>query len=226
MTPLPDGSSSGSGSRRQPIFNAPPATLWTCAALVAIYLLITVFGLDSLTRHMAFISRVFEFQFSVGGGGPSPLTMATLVSHALLHVDLMHLFLNTGFLLAFGSVVERRFGALGFAAIFTVAAAAGALTELAFNSHSSFYLIGASGSVYGMMGAFVAMMVRRGGLERHTALNFVVVILVLNLLLAMVGITDFLSGAQVAWRAHIGGFVAGGLLALLFQLPIRPASRK
>ena len=221
---------SGSGPReREPIFNAPPATLWTCGILVAIYLLLNIAGPRwsiLALNHLAFISNVFEAQFQPRGGGLSPAVMATLVSHGLLHLDLMHMALNTGFLLAFGSVVERRFGALGFGLMFAGCAAAGALTELAFNNQPYFYLIGASGAVYGMMGGFVAMMIRRGGVARFTALNFVVILLVLNLLLAMLGVSDFLAGAQVAWRAHIGGFVAGLVIALLLQIAKRPAWRR
>ena len=221
---------SDSGPReRQPIFNAPPATLWTCLILVAIYLLLNFAGQDLhtwLIRNFAFISLVFESQFNPRTGGPSLPVMATLVTHALLHVDLMHLVLNAGFLLAFGSVMERRFGIAGFALLFVLCAVAGALTELAFNSHGLFYLIGASGAVYGMMGGFVALMMRRGGLARNMALNFVMIILVLNLLLAMLGVSDFLSGSTVAWRAHIGGFVMGFALSLLFQTLKMPSARR
>lgn len=225
---IPARSEPDSGNR--PIFNAPPATLWTCAGLVVIFVLYNLLDRGDqnwVLSHLAFVSSYFDAQFSARGPGLSPLIMATLVSHALLHANFMHLALNVGFLLAFGSVVERRFGALGFALIFIVCAAAGALTELAFVGARPIVLIGASDAVYGMMGAFVAVMVRRGGVARNTALNFVVVILVINLLLAMLGVSDFLAGgAQVAWRAHIGGFAAGVVLALLLQIGIKPASRR
>ena len=221
---------SDGGPRKQPVFNAPPVTLWTCAALVAMFALVNLVGPHAhhwIMSHLAFASNAFEAQFADGGPGVSPVAMTSLVTHALLHLNFMHLVLNTGFLLAFGTVVERRFGGLAFGLIFACSAAVGALTEVVFGGPRIFYLIGASGAVYGMMGAFVAMMARRGGAARNTALNFVVIVLVLNLLLAMLGISDFLAGgAQVAWRAHIGGFVAGTLLSFGLQAARTPISRK
>ena len=48
----------------------------------------------------------------------------TLVTYAFLHFDWLHLLVNVGFLLAFGSVVERRFGALWFMTLFAICAIA------------------------------------------------------------------------------------------------------
>ncbi|MEM7222246.1 MAG: rhomboid family intramembrane serine protease [Pseudomonadota bacterium] len=215
---------------RQPIFNAPPATLWTCGVLVAIYLLLNLVGpgLQSwLLTNFAFISELFQAQFATPGIGIRPLVMSSLVTHGLIHLELGHMVLNTGFLLAFGSFVERRHGALGFLLLFAGSAAAGALTELAFIGSRQFFLIGASGAVYGMMGAFVATMAVKGRFARSTALNFVMIVLVLNLVLAMLGVSDFLANeAQVAWRAHIGGLVAGLIIAFVLQRLGRPASRR
>ena len=105
-------------------------------------------------------------------------------------------------------------------------AAAGALAETVAAGARFVFVIGASGAVYGMMGAAVPILFRTGmPARRHRALEFVAVILGLNFLLAVLGVADFLAGAEVAWRAHMGGFLAGLLLGFLLHPPSRPASR-
>ncbi len=165
----------------------------------------------------AFAPSNFFAQFDGQGSGLSPMVMLSLVTHAFLHVDFVHLALNTGLLLAFGTAVERRIGTLRFFILFASCAAAGALAETIAGHRVPVQLIGASGAVYGMMAAAVPIMFRRGQPDRfRRSLEFVAIIMGLNLIFALVGFGDFLAGAQIAWRAHVGGFVAG--LALIFVL--------
>src|SRR3546814_10248145 len=84
---------------------------------------------SDLMNTFAFVSTTF---WPPGAALPSLQGLMTLVSHAFLHFDLMHLGLNLGFLLAFGSFVERHLGLLRYLALFALTAAAGALAEYAF----------------------------------------------------------------------------------------------
>ncbi len=209
--------------RREPIFNAPPATLWTCGLLIVAFVafqLLPFHWQSAAVRLLAFSPGLFLALLETGAPDLVALAFLPLPGHALLHGDTMHLVLNTGFLLAFGSVVERRVGTLGFIALFLGAAAGGALAEL-FTGPRNVYMIGASGAVYGMMGGFVALLLRHGvSGQGRRLLEFVAVILLINLLTGVAGIGDLLAGAEVAWRAHIGGFVTGFLLAgVLFRRP-------
>lgn len=225
MSPNPDPSfRTPPPGGHEPAVNLPPGTLWVTLAIVA------VFGLEALLpdalqfwlfRNLAFFSPFF---WPAGHSLPTLGGMTSLVTHALLHADLMHLVLNLGFLLAFGSFVERSLGLFAFLLLFVVCAAAGAMTELVFSGGREMVLIGASGAVYGITGAAVRLMLMGGNpAKRRSALNFVLVIMGLNLLLGLSGLGDFLAGSQIGWKAHAGGFVVGLLLAAFWTaFAIRP----
>ncbi len=218
-------SAPGAPIRRQPIFNAPPGTLWTCGALVVSYLLFLLAGpvwRQTALDTFAFVPARFLARFAAGEPGSSALDLLPLIGHAFLHTDALHLLVNTGLLLAFGAAVERRLGVWRFLILFAAGAAAGALAEALAGHAGPVYLIGASGAVYGMMAAAIPILFRAGipG-RRRRALEFIAVIMGLNVLVAIIGLGDFLAGAEISWRAHVGGFLAG--LVLGFALSPRPA---
>jgi len=208
-------------SGREPVFNLPPGTLWLALAMVA------VFGLENLLdgpawgrlmNGFAFVSTTF---WPPGAETPTLQGVVTLVTYAFLHADFMHLALNLGFLLAFGSFVERHLGLARYLMLFVLTAALGALAEYAFRGSEPIALIGASGAVYGMTGAALRYMFAGGGAAaRRGALVFVGVFMGLNLLLGVTGLGDFLAGASIGWKAHAAGFVAGA--GLSFVLGGRP----
>ncbi len=199
------------------MFRLPPGTLGlTLAILLA-------FGIENLLEgrpwqilfyNLAFISPLF---WPPGYDSPRMGGLVTLVTHAFLHGNMMHLVLNLGFLMAFGSFVERNVGLISFLALFVVTAAMGALTEFTFRGEHDLVLIGASGAVYGLTGAAVPLLFAGGHPDqRQGALNLVVILMGLNLLLGISGLGDLLAGARVGWKAHAGGFLAGLLCALVY----------
>ncbi len=206
---------------KQPIFNAPPGALFICGALVLCHVLFVVASpawQETALRTFAFIPARFLAHLADGGPPLSVLNFVPLVGHAFLHADVQHLLLNAGLLLAFGSAVERRLGSLAFLFVFAAAAAAGALAELTADHARLVFVIGASGGVYGMMAAAIPIMFRPGlPAGRRRVLEFVAIVMGLNLVIAVFGLGDLLAGAEIAWRAHIGGFLAGLLLG--FTLP-------
>lgn len=223
MNPEPQDSE----PRREPIFNAPPGTLSICGVLIACHVLFQLLGRTwqgMAFDALAFVPIYFLSQFDSPGTGLSPMVMLSLVTHAFLHGDFVHLALNTGFLLAFGTAVERRIGTLRFLILFACCAAAGALAETIAGRSVPVQLVGASGAVYGMLAAAVPIMFRSGRSDRlRRMMEFVAVVMGLNLIFALVGLGDFLAGAEIAWRAHVGGFVAG--LILIFALTPKQTAR-
>jgi membrane associated rhomboid family serine protease len=213
--------------RQPPVFNAPPGTLWTCGALVVGYLLFLLAGptwQQTALDFLAFVPARFLAHFGARETGPTILELLPLIGHAFLHADALHLLVNTGLLLAFGAAVERRLGVPRFLILFAGGAAAGALAEALTGDAGPVYLIGASGAVYGMMAAAMPILFRVGlPARRRRALEFAAVIMGLNVLVAMIGLGDFLAGAEISWRAHMGGFLAGLILA--FVLSPRPAAQ-
>ena len=203
---------------REPIFFLPPATKWLALAMIAIFAVEQLLGDDAwlwFFSHFAFISIVF---WPPGAALPSPAAVHSLFTYAFLHADFTHLAMNAGFLLAFGTFVERAFGTARCLLVFVVCAVVAALAELSLHDGDVLALVGASGAVYGMTGAAVYLMfLMRRGAQRHGLLAFVLVIMGLNLLLGLTGLGDFLAGAQIGWKAHLAGFVVGWILAALLR---------
>ena len=201
--------------RHQPVFNAPPGTLWLCVALVVAFIAFELaperwqFWLLDL---FAFIPASFLAQFG-DGGGFALREWVPPFSYAFLHGDLLHLIVNAGMLLAFGTVVEREAGTARFLAVFFATAAIAAVIQALATGPQPILVIGASGAGYGLIGASLPYLYR-GDLNRgrRDAMLFIVAIMGLNLLFGVSGLGTFITGAEIAWQAHIGGFVGGLLL--------------
>lgn len=132
-----------------------------------------------------------------------------LVSASFLHVEGVHLVVNTFSLLALGALCEALYGRAQMLGLFVVSGAAGAAVSwLAGNPLS----VGASGGLFGMMGAVLLFHWRHGTglpLDLQARLRWLGPLLLLNLLL---GFLPFLDG-----YAHAGGLAAG--VALGWVLP-------
>ena len=157
----------------------------------------------------------------------------------------MHLGFNAVWLLAFGTPVARRFGAVRFLLFFAVTAAGGALAHLVVYSGERVPMVGASAAISEFMAAAIRFAFQRGGPLRLTGNNendaylvpalpllavlrnprvliFLGVWFGLNILFGIGSIGLDGSEQAVAWQAHIGGFLAGLIGFAAFD-PIRPA---
>jgi membrane associated rhomboid family serine protease len=121
-----------------------------------------------------------------------------LFTVALVHGGLTHLFFNMFSLLVLGNPVEATLGKARFLIIFFVSLLTGSLSSVYLSSYP-YISVGASGAVFGLFGAFIAMrkMIREGVRDIYLiiGLNF---------------IFGFILGG-VDWRAHLGGLVGGYL---------------
>jgi membrane associated rhomboid family serine protease len=129
-----------------------------------------------------------------------------LFTVALVHGGLTHLFFNMFSLLVLGNPVEASLGKARFLVIFLVSLLTGSLASIYLNSgpHVS---VGASGAIFGLFGAFIAMhkIISEG-------VRDIYVIVGLNFALG------FILGG-VDWRAHLGGLVGGYLTtAILLRI--------
>jgi membrane associated rhomboid family serine protease len=134
-----------------------------------------------------------------------------IFSAALLHAGLMHIGFNMYALYLFGPRLEQQVGGPAFAGLYLASAGAGGLAAYAFGPLDQ-VAIGASGAIFGLFGAwmFVAWKMRNtpGGRSMFNQLG---VLLAINMALPL-----FVGG--IAWTAHVGGFVAGGLIAYLWSI--------
>ena len=202
--------------QREPVFNAPPGVLVLCGLLVALHAVPLLLGQDVefwILEHLSLLSIDLSGLLGFDDTSVPTWRALNLVSYAFLHANWMHLLINAGMLLALGSVVERAFGIRSLYLIFALGAIAGAVVQSLVEMGGVFVMVGASASVYAMMGLVVMLMVRSpaAGLQRR-GIYLAAVLLVLNLLTGIFGIGELLGGADIAWEAHIGGF-ALGLLA-------------
>jgi membrane associated rhomboid family serine protease/Zn-finger nucleic acid-binding protein len=136
----------------------------------------------------------------------------TLVTYALLHGGLLHLLGNAYFLYVFGDNIEDTLGRRVMLSLFIVTASLGALAQ----NLVSLYVpvVGASGAVAGLMGAYVVLF-------PHVKVYVVLMMARIKMrVLWYMGIwvaLQFLIALQqdspVAWMVHLGGFAAGALLA-------------
>jgi membrane associated rhomboid family serine protease len=169
----------------------------------------------------------FEIARGVDIPPPDPLTpYGNTVSYQYLHGGFMHILGNMLFLWVFGDNVEERFGHLRYFLFYTVCGVAAALTQVFVTPNSTLPLIGASGAISGVLGAYAVLFPRAGIVTLVFIFFFVDVIVVpalvwiaawflLQFVSAMVSV-DHLSLGGVAWFAHIGGFLTGVFLTKLF----------
>ena len=151
--------------------------------------------------------------------------LLTPFSYMFLHGEFIHFAVNMAMLLAFGTVIARRMGSRTYLAFYLICGVASAATWFLFHPESVSPLIGASGAISGMFGAVGRLSLRTpkpGDLpflyfNRRTALAFVGVWIVFNFVFGALGGAVFGVDAQIAWEAHLGGFVTGYFLIGLFD---------
>ncbi|HXZ62194.1 MAG TPA: rhomboid family intramembrane serine protease [Acidimicrobiales bacterium] len=120
-----------------------------------------------------------------------------------LHADFVHILFNMLALLIVGPAVEVLLGKVRFVTLYLLAGLGGSVGSYLL-SPPNVAGIGASGAIMGVMGAYVVV-----GLRRRLPIAPVVGLLVLNFVIGFTGNID--------WRAHLGGFVTGCVLALLYD---------
>lgn len=139
------------------------------------------------------------------------------ISYAFLHGGLMHLLGNMVAVLALGGIVVARIGQKGFLLLYAISTLGGA-AGFALLSGSESPMVGASGAVFGLIGAwkFWEWQARQHfGSPMRPLWMSLLGLTVLNIVLWVL-----LSGL-LAWEAHLGGFVAGVLFAALVTPTLR-----
>jgi membrane associated rhomboid family serine protease len=141
----------------------------------------------------------------------------TLFTHIFLHGGWTHLFMNVGSALAFGPPVARLLGrgargAVLFLLFFLICGAFGGLGFVATHIEGSGLVVGASGAISGLWGAASRLLGQNGRLApilSRQVVSQAVVFAVLNLL---IGVAGGFAQLNIAWEAHLAGYLAGLLL--------------
>lgn len=161
---------------------------------------------------------------ALGGGAYCPLDgqpqFYTLITHMFMHGGWLHIIGNMWFLWIFGDNIENALGRVRFLIFYLICGLAAAAAQIATDFNSVVPMIGASGAVSGVLGAYILLHPR----SRIKVLLFffliieVPAVIVLGFYFAL-QVLNGLYGMDdgIAYWAHIGGFVAGLALVKLMK---------
>jgi membrane associated rhomboid family serine protease len=149
----------------------------------------------------------------------TPLTLDgqwwRLLTSMFLHFGLIHIAFNMLALYVNGTVAERIFGSLRYLVIYVVAGLCGSVASLLW--HTQVNSAGASGAIFGVLGAMIAFYLRKeGGVapsEMKTQLNSAGLFVLYNLVLG--------ASAQIDNAAHIGGLAGGFVMGFVLSRPLQ-----
>ena len=153
--------------------------------------------------------------------------LSVLVS-MFLHGGLLHLGGNMLFLWIFGNNIEDRLGRLRYLLFYLAAGVVATITQVALDPVSPVPMIGASGAIAGVMGAYLVLYPR---VRIKTAVLLVFIPIIFDLRafwwLGIWLVSQFFINPNegIAWMAHVGGFVFGVLAALVMRATGEPEDR-
>ncbi|MBI3561029.1 MAG: rhomboid family intramembrane serine protease [Gammaproteobacteria bacterium] len=150
----------------------------------------------------------------------------TAFTSMFMHGGWMHLIGNMLYLWIFGNNIEDAMGHVRFIIFYLLCGIAALLANALLNTHSTIPMIGASGAISGVLGAY-ALLFPRAHVQVFVPIGFMSqavwlpAILVLGIWFVLQIVNSIATvghgGGGVAWAAHIGGFVAGIVLIPIFK---------
>lgn len=224
MIPLRDANP----TRRRPVLTL--ALIVACFVVFGVELAIQATGgeaaLEAFFQSYGVVPA--DLLDAVGHGRLISLPVAALIAHQFLHGGWFHIGANMLYLWIFGNNVEDRLGRPAFLLFYLGGGIIAALTQVAIDPASDVPLVGASGAIAAVLGAYFVLFPRARVLSIVFLVFFfqlieVPAVIVLGLWfvlqvidgLASLSATDLAGG--VAIFAHIGGFVAGMLAGLVVR---------
>ena len=172
-----------------------PVVTWSLMAINVVLFLLQLIPSSPVTGALIFIAN-FPYVET------EPWRMIT---YAFIHSpgNILHIAFNMLSLFLFGPLLESSIGRVRFLALYLISALGGAVAVLLLVPGGS--VLGASGAIFGLLGAFFVIQRKLGG-------NTVQLMVVIGLNLVI----GFLPGTNISWQAHVGGLVAGAAVALVY----------
>ena len=162
-----------------------------------------------------------EMSYAIRSGG-NPWSVVT---HMFMHGGWFHIIGNMWFLAIFGDNVEDSMGPVRFLIFYLLCGFAAAFTQMMLAPDSGVPMVGASGAIGGVMGAYVVLF-PRAPVHMLVILGFFITRIVVPaflmlgywFLMQLAGVAFSTgSGGGVAFGAHVGGFIAGLVLIFPFR---------
>ncbi len=153
-------------------------------------------------------------------GGGTPLfpeknPLLSILTSMFLHGNIAHLLFNMWSLWIFGNNVEEAFGHLRYLVFYLVGGVVATFAFAFANFDSTIPLVGASGAIAAVLGAYAVLF------PGHRVLTFVGWLLLPLPAILFLGFWFFaqfgLEGSSTAWEAHVGGFIFGIVVALILR---------
>ncbi|HZT06614.1 MAG TPA: rhomboid family intramembrane serine protease [Chloroflexota bacterium] len=209
----------------------PWVTILIIALNIAVFLYeLTLNGtqLDRFTQSVGVVPVEISTGRDIPPADPGPVYV-TLLTSMFVHGGFLHIASNMLYLWVFGDNVEDAFGHLGYLLFYLVTGVVAGLTQVLINTTATVPSIGASGAIAGVLGAYLLLYPRA---DVRTILFIGPFLTVPRIsALFLIGfwfLTQLLSGVAalevstqqtggVAFWAHIGGFISGFVLALVFR---------
>lgn len=208
-----------------------PATV----TLVIIALNVLVF-LYELSLQTGYSPRALNRFIAYYGIVPDRLHWTSLLTSMFIHGGFLHIAGNMWFLWIFGRSIEDLIGHVRFLVFYLLCGVAAGFIHVIVNAGSPVPTIGASGAIAGVMGAYLIKFPRARIVTLILIIVFITTIEIpAAFLLLYWFVIQFFSGVgsvgysqassgDVAWFAHVGGFLAG--MALIMTMPTRPRFRQ
>jgi len=179
---------------------------------------------------------IFDFNNFVKYFGITPFKLInnandqwfTVLSSMFVHGNLTHLAGNMVYLWIFGDNIEDSFGKIRFILFYLLCGTAAVFSQILYDPNSSTPMIGASGAIAGVLGAYL-ILYPRAKIWVFMWIIFIVrlitvpafIVLGIWMFLQLINVLDQ-GTSGVAYSAHIGGFIAGMILAPLLKKKNKP----
>lgn len=152
---------------------------------------------------------------------PQKQVWLAILYSMFLHGSWLHIGGNMLYLWIFGNNIEDRMGPFPYLVFYLMAGLVAAATHITVQPSSTVPVVGASGAVAGVMGAYLVLFPK---VRIKSLLFFFILDIPAGLLLTFWFVMQFFTNPAegVAWVAHVGGFVFGALIALLLREKLRP----
>lgn len=186
-----------------------PLVTVSLIAVNAIVFVLSLSNFEGIISTFGFVPNLF----------PSFFAIATIFTSMFLHAGIDHIFGNMWYLWIFGDNVEDKLGRLGFLAIYLMSGVVAAFAQYLTDPSSAIPSIGASGAVSGILGFYLVTFPKSrittsmGYWINQSPAWFVIGFWFLIQLFFGAATLAGYSGSNVAFWAHIGGFVFGYVAA-------------
>ena len=204
----------------EPLINMPPFTKYLLLALVGIHLIVTFILSDEqrqwVISHLGFIPGRFT-----GEADFEALALLTPFTSMFLHGGWIHLAMNAVMLLAFGSGIERWMSGKKMIAFFIACGLLGTACHFALNIHSINPVIGASAGISGLFAAALVMLNKNtvGMTGKFGLWPIAIFWVAISVVFGFVDNPQMgVESGEIAWAAHVGGFLGGFLVLKMMKI--------